>query len=124
MMKSIAAMSLLILTSFTRLASADVCPLPISADLVPVPWQVFPTSIYPQYEPGIRFVQVQIPPQVISGVNGVICTYRTSLGDYSIWQQKFAKPSSFAYWFQAGKKGEICSQSISDCPFIIFKDQG
>src|SRR5687768_4812313 len=95
-MKFIYGFGLICALSFNGLLNADTCP-PIPTDdnpeTIPSPWKVFPSSIYPQYEPGIVFVRAQIPPQQTTAPNGVICTYSTSLGNYSIWQEKLAKPA-------------------------------
>lgn len=115
---------------------AMTCPPPPTEDnpiVLPDPWRPYVFSVDPQYEKGIRFVNVQIPPKAVSSVNGVICTYHSpSYGNYSIWQQKIAKKARFStdgqgcpacndYWFSDKRRGDTCSESIEKCTFLILE---
>ncbi|WP_133127143.1 DUF3757 domain-containing protein [Legionella nagasakiensis] len=104
------------------LSYAAVCPNPQTSSLrwgeIPSPWTVNPFSPHtPQGEEGTRFVRANI---LVAGIGrGVVCTYRNSLGDYSIWWQVGVKiPAMVDYrWRRSLNNGFECTDSIDVCEF-------
>lgn len=102
-------------------AAISTCPDPNTTSLQwgvpPAPWVVNPYSPNkPQGEPGTVFVRANI---LVAGLGrGVVCTYKNSLGDYSIWWQVLVKvPSRNDYRWIDTLGGFVCTQSLSDCEF-------
>jgi hypothetical protein len=109
--------------SCSGLIAAGTCPDPQTTSLKwgipPEPWRVNPFSSHdPQGEDTTRFVSAQILETGYYG-QGILCTYRISIGDYSIWWPVLTKiPSrSDTHWINA-PGGYVCTQSIQDCTFV------
>lgn len=113
---------LLAFCTFTAVA-AEYCPDPETTSLQwgvpPEPWQENPFSPNPpQGERGTRFVRANI---LVAGVGqGVMCTYRTSAGEYSIWWQVRVKiPSRDDYDWIETQGGFVCTNGRESCPFYV-----
>jgi len=103
------------------LQAATICPDPNNSSLqwgeVPPPWKVNPFSPnVPQGEANAKFVRANI---MVRGVGrGVICTYRNSGGDYSIWWQVPVKiPARSDYHWIELSEGFVCTESLTSCQF-------
>lgn len=115
---AIAAMSL-----YQPLAVANICPDPDTSSLqwgeIPAPWVINPYSAnQPQGEVGTRFVRANI---LVAGLGrGVMCTYRNSVGDYSIWWQVLVKiPARVDYNWIDTQGGFVCTQGLAACQFYV-----
>ena len=105
-------------------ASTAFCPDPKTSSLqwgeIPAPWKISPFSQNRvQGDETTRFVNAQI---LVAGYGqGVVCTYRYSLGTYSIWWQTLVRiPSPPTEWnWMATNMGYLCSNSIVDCAFSV-----
>ncbi|MFC3907832.1 DUF3757 domain-containing protein [Legionella dresdenensis] len=111
-----------VLLAATTLLQASTCPDPENSSLrwgeIPPPWQLDPFSANrPQGEAGTQFVRANI--MVIGRIaRGVVCTYRISVGDYSIWWPVLVKrPSPMDYNWIDTFGGFVCTQSLTDCWF-------
>ncbi len=103
------------------------CPDPNQSSLKwgepPKPWVKSPFSREPQGEKGTRFVKADI---LVTGDlgQGAVCTYRNSLGKYSIWWQGRVKvPAKKDYNWVDVPSGLICTNSIADCVFTVADPQ-
>lgn len=105
-------------------AFADECPDPQSSSLKwgepPAPWEVNPFSPNrPQGDDSTRFLHANILVTNTFG-KGVTCTYRMSLGEYSIWRSVATKvPAPSDYKWIKIQGGYICTQGIEKCQFSI-----
>lgn len=104
-------------------ASTGFCPDPKTSSLkwgeIPPPFEVDPFSQHSvQGDATTRFINVQI---LVAGYGqGVVCTYRNSLGLYSIWWQTLVKiPSPENWYWMDTNIGYLCSNSILDCAFSV-----
>lgn len=104
-------------------AQATNCPDPETTSLKwgvpPPPWVVNPYSPNrPQGEEGTRFVRANI---LVAGYGqGVVCTYRNSLGEYSIWWQVLTKiPARSDYNWIDTIGGFVCTQGLLQCQFYV-----
>lgn len=106
---------------FTAMGHATNCPDPQTTSLKwgvpPDPWTVNPYSPNrPQGEKNTRFVRANI---LVAGYGqGVVCTYRNSVGEYSIWWQVLTKiPSRLDYNWVDTLGGFVCTQGLEQCQF-------
>lgn len=120
--KSSVVIFLLILSCF-HASYAFQCPDPNTTSLQwglpPEPWEVNPYSPNtPQGEENTRFVRANI---LVAGYGqGVTCTYRNSLGEYSIWWQVITKiPSRVDYNWIDIPYGFVCTQGLAQCQFYV-----
>ncbi len=105
-------------------AQAHQCPDPENSSLrwgvPPKPWLVNPYSENtPQGEEGTLFVRANI--LVTGGLGqGISCTYRNSLGLYSIWWPVISKiPSRNDNRWIDTTSGYVCTQGLSACEFYV-----
>jgi hypothetical protein len=103
---------------------ALTCPDPQTTSLqwgvIPPPWLPNPFSNNsPQGELNTDFVRASI---LIAGYGqGVLCTYRNSIGDYSIWWPVITKiPAPADYVWIDTLGGFACSQGLSQCQFEVL----
>jgi hypothetical protein len=102
---------------------AYTCPDPHTTSLkwgiVPEPWQVNPFSAHdPQGDDATRFVRANI--LVATYGQGVLCTYRMSIGDYSIWWPILTKiPSPMDYSWIDAPGGFVCTRGVDLCRFEV-----
>ena len=108
----------------TAVQAAHVCPDPLNSSLrwgePPKPWLVNPFSSHsPQGEDDAKFVKADI--LVNSGLGiGVSCTYRISIGDYSIWWPvKVKRPSRQDKQWIETVSGYVCTDSFAGCEFYV-----
>ena len=99
------------------------CPDPATTSLQwgvpPKPWLVNPFSAHgPQGEDNTRFVKANI---LVAGYGkGVACTYRISIGEYSIWWPVLTKiPARVDYRWIDTLGGFVCTQGLSQCEFFV-----
>jgi len=113
----------LFLVILTSISHATNCPDPETTSLqwgvVPSPWVENPFSQHkPQGEAGTKFVRANI---LVAGLGqGVMCTYKNSLGEYSIWWQVLTKipaPADYAWIDSVG--GFTCTQGLTLCQFSV-----
>ncbi|KTD68874.1 MULTISPECIES: DUF3757 domain-containing protein [Legionella] len=109
------------LAQFAAHSYATSCPDPETTSLKwgvpPAPWMVNPYSPNPpQGEKNTRFVRANI---LVAGYGqGVICTYKNSVGEYSIWWQVLTKiPSRLDYHWIETLNGFVCTQGLEQCLF-------
>lgn len=113
----------LALMMWSSIGCAMTCPDPETSSLQwgepPTPWVVNPYSQHPpQGEEGTRFVRANI--LVAQYGLGVVCTYRSSLGDYSIWLQALTKiPALGDYSWIRTLGGYVCTQGVDECHFFV-----
>ncbi|KTD61628.1 DUF3757 domain-containing protein [Legionella spiritensis] len=100
---------------------AQVCPDPNSSSLQwgepPAPWTVSPFSMNsPQGEENTTFVRANI---LVAGLGrGVACTYKNSVGLYTIWWPVLVKvPSRNDYRWIDTVGGFVCTGSVDYCEF-------
>ncbi len=108
---------------FCGLNYANTCPDPETTSLKwgvpPEPWLVNPFSAHdPQGEDNTRFVRANI---LVAGYGrGVLCTYRISIGEYSIWWPVLTKiPARIDYRWIDTPGGFVCTQGLSQCEFVV-----
>jgi hypothetical protein len=102
---------------------AMTCPNPATTSLQwgepPEPWLVNPFSAHaPQGEEGTRFVKANI---LVAGYGkGVVCTYRMSVGEYSIWWPVLTKipAREDSRWIDT-LGGFVCVQGLTQCEFEV-----
>lgn len=104
---------------FSPVQSAT-CPDPNTTSLawgeIPPPWESNPFSTMPQGEADVTFVRATILTAGKS--SGVQCTYKNSLGPYSIWWQVGVKrPSRMENSWHETLGGYACTDSIEACIF-------
>lgn len=112
---------ILILITFNSYASQ--CPDPETTSLKwgvpPAPWVVNPYSPNsPQADENTHFGRANI---LVAGFGrGVVCTYKFSLGEYSIWWEVLTKiPSrSESQWID-NLGGYVCVQGLTECEFSV-----
>ncbi|HHF7367026.1 TPA: DUF3757 domain-containing protein [Legionella bozemanae] len=109
------------LAQFTAMGHATNCPDPQTTSLKwgvpPDPWVVNPYSPNrPQGDKNTRFVRANI---LVAGYGqGVVCTYKNSAGEYSIWWQVPTKiPSRLDYHWIDTLGGFVCTQGLEQCQF-------
>lgn len=102
---------------------AVTCPDPETTSLQwgvpPSPWLENPFSPNkPQGEEGTKFVRANI--LVAKYGRGVTCTYKNSVGEYSIWWQVLTKIPSRAdnNWVDT-LGGYVCTQGLGECQFYV-----
>ena len=100
---------------------AYTCPDPETTSLAwgkpPEPWIVSPFSERsPQGEEGTRFLRANI---LVAGYGrGAVCTYRISVGDYTIWWPVITKiPAPVDYNWIDAPGGFICVKGLNECQF-------
>lgn len=103
------------------LAQAAHCPDPETTSLKwgvpPAPWVVNPYSPNkPQGEDNTKFVRANI---LVAGYGqGVTCTYKISIGEYSIWWKVPVKiPARSDYSWIETLGGYMCTQGLLECLF-------
>ncbi len=108
---------------FSTISFAYTCPDPNTTSLKwgvpPEPWLVNPFSAHaPQGEENARFVKANI---LVAGYGqGVVCTYRISIGDYSIWWPVLTKiPAREDYRWIDTLGGFVCIQGLTQCEFHV-----
>jgi len=122
MNKLLLAFAGLILAQAGCISYATNCPDPQTTSLQwgvpPAPWVENPFSPnHPQGDINTYFVKANI--LVAGGYGqGVVCTYKNSVGDYSIWWQVPSKiPSrSDSSWIET-LGGFVCTQVLQQCQF-------
>lgn len=104
------------------MAQASVCPDPDNSALkwgeIPPPWQENPFSQHrPQAEEGTAFVRANILVYRHLG-KGVTCTYKNSVGEWSIWLDKPVKlpTRQDIHWIDI-VSGFVCKAARDDCIF-------
>ncbi|KTD14799.1 hypothetical protein Lgra_0502 [Legionella gratiana] len=109
-----------LLTQF-GVAYTTNCPDPMTSSLKwgipPDPWVVNPVSPRrPQGDENTHFVRANI---LVAGYGrGVVCTYKNSVGDYSIWWPTLTKiPSRLDYNWIKTLGGFVCAQGLEQCQF-------
>ena len=113
-----------ILSFFISVAYATHCPDPNTTSLKwgvpPPPWEVNPySSNPPQGDENTLFVRANI---LVTDhlAQGVLCTYRNILGEYSIWWQVLTKiPSRIDYNWIDTLGGFVCTHSLEQCQFFV-----
>lgn len=116
-------MMMLSFASFTVQAAVLTCPDPETSSLKwgepPKPWLLNPYSPNrPQGEENTQFVRANI---MVAGMGrGVICTYRNSVGLYSIWWPARVKvPAREEYNWIDTNGGFVCTESLTSCQFSV-----
>ncbi|ARB90811.1 DUF3757 domain-containing protein [Legionella longbeachae] len=106
-------------------AHSTICPDPKTTSLQwgvpPEPWVVNPVSPHrPQGDVNTSFVRANI---LVAGYGrGVVCTYRNSIGEYSIWWPTLTKiPSRLDYHWIETLAGFVCFQGLEQCQFYGAK---
>ena len=109
------------LAQFVTISHAVSCPDPQTTSLKwgvpPDPWVENPYSPNrPQGDKDTYFVRANI---LVAGYGqGVVCTYRNSVGEYSIWWQVRTKiPSRLDYNWIDTLGGFVCTQGLEQCKF-------
>lgn len=107
-------------------AATFTCPDPETSSLKwgvpPPPWIVNPFSANrPQGEANTKFVRANI---MVAGMGrGVVCTYKNSVGFYSIWWPVRVKvPARVDYNWIDTYGGFVCTESLADCQFSVAVD--
>ncbi len=100
-------------------AQAAICPDPITSSLqwgeIPYPWQANPFSTM-QPQGGASFYRANILQAGLG--RGVLCTYRTLEGYYSIWWEVNVKiPSRIENNWHETLGGYECTQPLNTCVF-------
>lgn len=111
-----------LMLGLSALSYGATCPDPQNSSLKwgipPEPWVVNPYSAHePQGDDNTRFVRANI--LVVGGYGkGVVCTYRMSIGDYSVWWPVLTKiPARTDYSWIDAPGGFVCTQGLSWCYF-------
>jgi hypothetical protein len=121
--------AMLLLSFFAGAVRAQIytCPDPNTTSLkwgeIPKPWQLNPYSPNrPQGEEGTRFGRANI---MVAGTGrGIVCSYKNSLGVYSIWWPVPVKiPSRNNYNWIEIYGGFVCTQSLAACDFSVAEMQ-
>ncbi|KTD06788.1 DUF3757 domain-containing protein [Legionella jamestowniensis] len=121
-MKKLTVMSIAwVLSLLTGFSYAEHCPDPETSSLkwgvIPKPWVENPFSPHHvQADVSTRFTRANI---MVAGVGrGVVCTYKNSVGFYSIWWPVNVKiPARSDYNWIETLGGFVCTQSVNDCWF-------
>ena len=110
-----------LMTLFSLVIQANNCPDPETTSLKwgvpPAPWEENPFSPNrPQADDNTRFVRANI---LVAGYGkGVVCTYRASIGEYSIWWPVLTKiPARVDYNWIDTVGGFVCSLGLIQCQF-------
>ena len=111
----------LLFLAFNYKVYATHCPDPLTSSLKwgvpPSPWVENPFSPQsPQADDNTRFVRANI---LVAGLGrGVLCTYQTSVGQYSIWWEVLTKiPARGDYNWINTMGGYVCTNGLNDCHF-------
>lgn len=111
----------LFFAQFSAITLATNCPDPQTTSLrwgvPPSPWVENPFSPNrPQGEENTQFIRANI---LVAGYGqGVVCTYRNSVGDYSIWWQVRTKiPARQDYNWIDTLGGFVCTRGLIECQF-------
>lgn len=114
----------LVLLQASTFAMATNCPDPETTSLKwgvpPSPWIENPYSPNPpQGEENTRFIRANILVAIYG--KGVTCTYRNSLGEYSIWWPVLTKiPARTESMWIDTIGGFVCSQGLIQCQFEVL----
>lgn len=113
----------LLLVLYSSCSCATLCPDPETTSLQwgvpPLPWVENPfSSNSPQGEANTHFVRANI---LVAGLGrGVLCTYKISLGEYSIWWPVLTKiPARSDYHWIDTLGGFVCTDGIAQCEFHV-----
>ncbi|KGP62901.1 hypothetical protein EP47_14005 [Legionella norrlandica] len=113
----------LALVQYSLSTFALTCPDPQTTSLrwgvPPSPWIVNPFSPNsPQGDENTRFVRSNI---LVAGYGqGITCTYRNSVGDYSIlWQVRSKIPARADYSWIETIGGYVCTAGLNECQFYV-----
>ncbi|TAL61512.1 MAG: DUF3757 domain-containing protein [Legionella sp.] len=116
-------LSYLILAFLAFSAQATQCPDPETTSLKwgvpPAPWVVNPYSANsPQADEQTSFVRANI---LVAGYGrGVVCTYKNTLGEYSIWWEVLTKvPARTESQWIENFGGFVCVQWLESCEFSV-----
>ncbi len=114
---------LCLVTSLLGVAAyAENCPDPNTTSLQwgvpPEPWEVSPFSQSPQGEENTQFIRANI---LVAGYGqGVACSYRNSLGNYTIWWKVPTKiPARVDYNWIEIMGGYVCTVGLIPCQFYV-----
>jgi len=106
---------------FSITTQAATCPDPATSSLqwgkIPPPWLANPFSPHePQGDKNTRFIRANI---MVAGIGrGIICNYKNSIGNYSIWWPVSVKiPARVDYNWIEGNMGYACYVSPEACVF-------
>ncbi|WP_419420945.1 DUF3757 domain-containing protein [Legionella sp. D16C41] len=121
-MRRIIFLYIFIINVVYSLSFAAMCPDPLKSSLawgeIPEPWQENPFSEHkPQGDEHTQFVRANI---MVAGAygRGIICTYKNTLGYYSIWWPVLVKiPARIDYNWVDTLGGYVCTQEIQICQF-------
>lgn len=110
-----------VLLQLSSIGFASTCPDPATTSLQwgvpPEPWLENPFSPNsPQGEENTKFVRANI---LVAGYGqGVTCTYKNSVGEYSIWWPVLTKiPSRADYTWIDTRGGFVCTVGLAECQF-------
>lgn len=121
MKKSLLFSVILVFASVNSHAKMYTCPNPETTSLKwgepPAPWVINPFSENrPQGDVNTQFVRANI---LVAGIGrGVVCTYKNSVGLYSIWWPVLVKvpPREDYNWIDT-LGGYVCTDSLMGCQF-------
>ncbi|HHF7344896.1 TPA: DUF3757 domain-containing protein [Legionella feeleii] len=127
MKKKILVAGLLCALNAVVYATPFNCPDPETSSLrwgiLPAPWQKDPFSAHnPQGEANTQFVRANI---MVAGLGqGVVCTYKNSVGHYSIWWPVRVKipARSDNNWIDT-LGGYVCTDSLGSCQFYVAVEE-
>ena len=121
MMKKLLVITLVAMGVVNQPLHASTCPDPNNSSLqwgeIPPPWIANPFSANtPQGDVNTAFVRANI---LVAGLGrGALCTYRNSIGEYSIWWPVLVKiPARVDYNWIDTLGGFVCTQSLDGCQF-------
>lgn len=127
MKRIILALGLLCALNAVVHATPFNCPDPETSSLrwgiLPAPWIKDPFSAHnPQGEANTRFVRANI---MVAGLGqGVVCTYKNSVGYYSIWWPVRVKiPARTENNWIDTLGGFVCTDSSSICQFYVAVEE-
>lgn len=103
---------------------ASTCPDPETSSLkwgvIPEPWLPNPFSANSiQIDETTHFTRANILVTNSYG-QGILCTYKMSQGEYSIWWPVLSKvPAPIDYHWINTPGGFVCTQSLNECQFVV-----
>ncbi len=111
-----------LLMQLSSIGFTSNCPDPATSSLQwgvpPEPWVENPASANsPQGEDNTKFVRANILVTSRYG-QGVTCTYKNSVGEYSIlWLVLTKRPSRADYTWIDTPGGYVCTRGLTECQF-------
>lgn len=113
---------LMLLNSMISYSAVHLCPKPAESTLkwgeIPAPWQENPFSNGNlQPDNNLQFLRVNI---LVAGLGrGVLCTYRSSTQEYSIWWNTLTRipDPTEPQWIKT-LGGYMCSLAAESCSFL------